>query len=688
MHALLEVGLSNAVAATLLAVVAAAGSRICRRPAVVHGLWLLVLVKLLTPPLVRIPVPWQAGAPAPPALTQADTLPSAQPMAFDRAALIAQLQSLEQSPPYADKEPTPPAALAVETVALCWLAGSVMWFGWTAAYLMRFRRLLRHAAPVPAELQRKVEELARRLGLRRVPSLALVPGQLSPMVWSLFGRPQLLFPARLLEGLSPLQRDTLVLHELAHLARRDHWVRWLELLASGCYWWLPVLWLARRGLHAAEEECCDAHVTRGLPDSGRDYALALVHTLAFLSPARAALPATASGVGAVPQIKRRLTMILRDRPSPTLSRLGGAALLALALLWLPWAPTLAQQPKEPQASPGQIRQQQIETLRQLLKTLEEQQRAEEKAAKSVHVRIEAARALSHLGQKVALTLDQFPADPKKKKDEIKLGGVAEALVQALGDQQKKAADAKAKLDAEAVLQLLEKYEALLRHRARLEIGGLDTKEDEASIQQLKVLIEKAKADMRVAEAKLRELQDRRERMHKAGLSAKGTTAEATVLYLQERLDMLNKQLKGKDLKDDEANRLRDERIRVQGLLKLLKEAPLPKTPPPNKYAPPQPGAGPAPGGLGRHLKPSAEAPSGDDDFQVIRLRSAKADAAAKLLDELFNGRPQEKGTNPRLVRIRVVADAASNTLLIRASPLDLRSIRDLLDKLEADKTAN
>ena len=55
MDSLLTVLLSNAVAAVVLALVALAAGRVLRRPALTHGLWLLVLLKLLTPPLVRVP---------------------------------------------------------------------------------------------------------------------------------------------------------------------------------------------------------------------------------------------------------------------------------------------------------------------------------------------------------------------------------------------------------------------------------------------------------------------------------------------------------------------------------------------------------------------------------------------------------------------------------------------------------
>src|SRR5207244_1233727 len=58
MRQLIELAVSNVAAAAVLALVATVVGRVCRRPALVHALWLLVLLKLLTPPLVRVPVPW------------------------------------------------------------------------------------------------------------------------------------------------------------------------------------------------------------------------------------------------------------------------------------------------------------------------------------------------------------------------------------------------------------------------------------------------------------------------------------------------------------------------------------------------------------------------------------------------------------------------------------------------------
>ncbi|NQT12024.1 MAG: hypothetical protein HQ582_04715, partial [Planctomycetes bacterium] len=56
MFAPFEIALSNAVVASLLALVAIAVGRAGRRPALTHSLWLLVLLKLITPPIIPIPI--------------------------------------------------------------------------------------------------------------------------------------------------------------------------------------------------------------------------------------------------------------------------------------------------------------------------------------------------------------------------------------------------------------------------------------------------------------------------------------------------------------------------------------------------------------------------------------------------------------------------------------------------------
>jgi beta-lactamase regulating signal transducer with metallopeptidase domain len=235
----------------------------------------------------------------------------------------------------------PPAFARVDALALVWVLGSAGWFFLAARRVARFQGMLRHARPAPPPLRHRVGRLARRLGLAECPGVWLVPGRVAPMLWAVGGPPRLLVPAELLRQVGPEQQDTLLLHELAHLRRHDHWVRALEFLALGLYWWHPAAWLARRQLREVEEQCCDAWVVSLLPGAGRAYALALVETLDFLSDARPAAPLLASGIGQVSDLKRRLTMIMRGTTPRSLGWGSTLALFGLGALLLPALPTWA-----------------------------------------------------------------------------------------------------------------------------------------------------------------------------------------------------------------------------------------------------------------------------------------------------------------------------------------------------------
>ena len=56
MQMMLNVAIQNTIAAAALTVVAFVSSRLIKRPALAHLLWLVVLIKLMSPPIVKIPI--------------------------------------------------------------------------------------------------------------------------------------------------------------------------------------------------------------------------------------------------------------------------------------------------------------------------------------------------------------------------------------------------------------------------------------------------------------------------------------------------------------------------------------------------------------------------------------------------------------------------------------------------------
>jgi beta-lactamase regulating signal transducer with metallopeptidase domain len=384
---LLEIGLTNAVAATLLALlVLVLGLLLRRRPALMHSLWLIVLLMLIAPPLFSIPVltlpaSVQVTPPNGADLAQSTLLPELPPAPDDllpppviledeiqiASADAGASPELGMAPPVEDKTPeasVPPAATIAsaaatdegvftlvdlaaywpEIVAGIWLAGILAWLGLVVVRVTRFSCVLRHAEPAPAEMQERAVYLAARLGMRRSPIVYLAPGAISPMLWALGWQARLILPVQLVERLRWSQIDTLLLHELAHVRRRDHWVRWLELAVTALYWWHPVVWWARRELREMEEQCCDAWVVWALPQAARSYAIALLETVDFLSDTRTVLPLAASGLGHVHDLKRRLIMIMRGRTPRALTWAGCLLVVGMGATILAVRPTLAQAP--------------------------------------------------------------------------------------------------------------------------------------------------------------------------------------------------------------------------------------------------------------------------------------------------------------------------------------------------------
>jgi beta-lactamase regulating signal transducer with metallopeptidase domain len=363
MDTLMRVGLTNAAAAAVLALLAAAVGRLYRRPAVTHALWLLVLLKLVTPPLCPVPVWWEAPVEqaAHAARGSEDSTPGF--ITGETAALDPRLGAAEPgadlpggevlAEPVDDPRPagsTPRLAVPASSggswetvVGTVWLTGSACWLALTAVHLNRLRRLLHAARPAPDWLQEQVRRLGQRLGLRRCPGVWVLPARVPPLLWALAGTPRLLLPCGLWDRLGEEEMEALLAHELAHLRRRDHWVRRLELLVLALYWWHPAVWWARWELHEAEELCCDAWVVATLPGLAEAYAEALVETVSFLSRARCALPVGASGIGQTRSLlKRRVLMILEGTTPKELSRAGRCAVLGLAAVLLPFWPTAAR----------------------------------------------------------------------------------------------------------------------------------------------------------------------------------------------------------------------------------------------------------------------------------------------------------------------------------------------------------
>ncbi len=179
-----------------------------------------------------------------------------------------------------------------------------------------------------------------------------------PMMWGLL-RPVVLLPTGG-KAWPEERRQIVLLHELAHLKRRDCLAQTLVQLACVFYWFNPLVWFAARRLRVERERACDDQVLNsGLKAS--DYAGHLLEIAREVR--RPHCPAMAAvAMACRSNLEGRLLAILdANRPRRALARLTIAiALFAVASIIFPlgimWPVVKgAELPKEAKDSTGSSR---------------------------------------------------------------------------------------------------------------------------------------------------------------------------------------------------------------------------------------------------------------------------------------------------------------------------------------------
>ena len=341
-------GGTNALFATALAAAVWLLTRLWDNPHVTAALWMLVLLKLLLPPLVTLPVAWEQWPSLPPAETVSKRQTAVEsPLEFLRdhttnaplprrvlevAGLRAPADLRKLPLPWGhDDHPARWPAVAVLLLSV-WFVGIAVLASRTVLWTMRLNRQLARSATRDLALQSVATAVAARLRLRAVPAARMIDADIGPCVWAGALQPLVIVPRRLWEGLGGTGRETLLAHEFAHLTRCDHWARRLEAVVLTLFWWLPTAWFVARRRQVAAEICCDAAVLAAWPDHPQAYAQALLAAVEMLSAGRPT--ALVSGAGGAAELKARLEMIVRQHIPRRPSRWGWIGLFALAAVTL------------------------------------------------------------------------------------------------------------------------------------------------------------------------------------------------------------------------------------------------------------------------------------------------------------------------------------------------------------------
>lgn len=138
-------------------------------------------------------------------------------------------------------------------LAWLWMAGMLLLLGYALVSALLLRRRVAEAAHVEGKIW-QCDHLD------------------TPFIFGIF-RPRIYLPS----DLPASARNSVLAHERAHLARKDHWWKPLGFILLAVYWFHPLTWLAYVLFCRDLELACDERAIRNLDGAGRkDYSLALL----------------------------------------------------------------------------------------------------------------------------------------------------------------------------------------------------------------------------------------------------------------------------------------------------------------------------------------------------------------------------------------------------------------------------
>lgn len=370
----------------LVVLVSVACLALRNRPAWRHALWLVVLIKFITPPVVSWP--WTLSdltdrvPPVAASIEDTDSHPESASMlssggmesdAAENAAILVggdvtggvnDEDASIFNAPFVDNSGDTSALnesatasrsaflgeaemqLAQQLFVGLWIVGGMVVLAIQLRRLSHRRAVVRRGSPAPRRLVDEIGRVSRKLKVRSVPA-TVVPEIAAPFLWCV-GWLRVVWPEALTHEDALHRSRGIIAHELAHVRRRDHWVVWLELAAGIIWWWNPLFWFARRRLRESAEMACDA-IALSVYDDRREYAEMF---LELSSSFETGMPAPALGVstGTPSSFERRLTMILSDRVSGKLSVWGILLVACIAAVTLPTL-SMAQQSSDDESKP-------------------------------------------------------------------------------------------------------------------------------------------------------------------------------------------------------------------------------------------------------------------------------------------------------------------------------------------------
>jgi bla regulator protein BlaR1 len=209
-------------------------------------------------------------------------------------------------------------------IVFFWLTGTLVFVLRLAGGWFYLRHLRSTAVGLDAHWQNVVARLAGQIELRVSVTVAESVRVTAPVVIG-YLKPVILLPVGMIGGLSTVQIEAILVHELAHIKRHDFLVNVLQSIVEVIFFFNPLTWVMSDIIRREREYCCDdAVITTNYRRA--DYARAL----AKLEDARQSAPLLVMSLAG--EKKHLLNRIRRIMENPLSNKTGNERLIPVALL--------------------------------------------------------------------------------------------------------------------------------------------------------------------------------------------------------------------------------------------------------------------------------------------------------------------------------------------------------------------
>ncbi len=325
-----------------------------------YGLWMLVIVKLVLPTSLSSPVSIGQFMVVPAGLVKmaGHGKPQAGNISGIRlssgATAKSQLNTLSAEQLALLKRPVSSLSQSNELSGmLTWQSGVLLlWAIVVCAMLlllmqrvMFVRGLVRQSKEAGGEMRDTLEDCRKIMGVGGYVGLKESPSAASPAVCGLF-RPVILLPRWLTANLDAGQFKIVLMHELAHIRRRDLWVNLVQTLLQIVYFYNPFIWLANRIIRRVREQAVDEAVQVSLGEKSPQYPEALLNIARFAFGQPIFRMRSIGVVESRSALAGRIKKMLNG-PTPKTAKLnlyGVIVVILIGLLTLPMTRSAAKEP--------------------------------------------------------------------------------------------------------------------------------------------------------------------------------------------------------------------------------------------------------------------------------------------------------------------------------------------------------